>query len=189
VLPADEIPIQPPGTFYVRVRIEQGRTVSTSGWIPIVLKQPISKADLVLPDVACDLFGIVTPPTNLFATDLGYSSGLIEEGSTVTVPHYAMPPDLSYFVRVCNKGQSSATVAVSFSSLNDGVKDIAMSPSVTVAAGAEQYLEDFESTRVTDWETNNNISIKVVLDVNNLVKEASETNNQCSLTYSVYLKQ
>ena len=187
-LSAENVPLQAPAGFRVRVRIEQGRTVSTSGWLPLVMAAAVSKADVILADLGCELFAVGNAPVNPLGSGLP-DFKVLEEGSSWAVPDYARPPDLVFLLRVFNRGQRSATFTAALTTTNDGVQDLATSRSVTVAAGAELLLEDFKSTRVTEWEAgrNNRIVATSVLDVNNLVKELVETNNQCRLAFTVYV--
>ena len=189
-LSADNVPLQAPAGFRVRVRIEQGRTVSTSSWVPLTMTTPtVSKADVILADVGCQLFAVGTAPQSPFGGSGLPDFKVLEEDGLWSVKDYAIPPDLVFLLRVFNRGQRSATFTVALTTTNDGVRDISTSQSVTVAAGAELYLEDFKSTRVTEWGVgqNNRIVATSVLDVNNLVKELVETNNGCRLAFTVYI--
>ena len=187
-LSTGNVPLQAPAGFRVRVRIEQGRTVSTSGWVPLRMTVGIGKGDVVLPDLGCELFAFGTGPESPSGSGaLDYQ--VLEEGGSWTVMDYGVPPNVTFMLRVFNRGQRSATFNVALTTTNDGVRDIFASRSATVAAGADALLMNFESTRVTEWEVgrNNRIVATSVLDANNLVKEMAETNNQCRLAFTVYI--
>jgi hypothetical protein len=173
-----------PTVFHFRIRAVFGRTARVSTWVRVTT---LTKADLALPDLRCELSATV-----LSAPGADPSSFLnwlkVSPGEIVTVGAYPIPPkDVNIRVTLANVGQREATFGLSFNGTVDGVIDVSSVQTVTLAAGMTKPVSFPEWTRVTEWDIgkDNAVTAKAVIDPSNAVKEMSETNNQCSLAFVV----